>query len=144
MEHQVLIECDPPKIDLVLNSHHHVDHMHGNKAFHNARIGFHQFSAAAAQEKEVFGPDYVLSLWSRLMHEPLNLEYILGQSGERLLIKDSVLVSFPSSRVDFTFEQDDELDLGKVKLRVLHTPRPLSGALLFLLGKGEACCSRLI
>ncbi|NPV92854.1 MAG: MBL fold metallo-hydrolase [Firmicutes bacterium] len=122
MEHAVLLECDPLKVDLVLNTHAHVDHMHGNWGFQNARIGFHRFSEAAAQDQEVFGQDYILSMWSRLMPEPLDLEYVLGQPGERMLIRKSTMVAYPASRVDFTFESGDELDLGRVKLRAVYLP----------------------
>lgn len=70
-------------------------------------------------------------MWSRLMSTPLNLEYAIDRPQDALIFKDSLLVSFPASRVDFTYNHGDEFDLGKVKLRAIHAPGHCRGHCCF-------------
>ena len=127
----VLAESGPESVEVVLNSHAHLDHMHGNWAFPRARIGFHPAEAPLAQSGEAFARNFVLGLWPRFMNVPLNLKLQFDRPQEYLAFQDTRLVHFPASRVDFTFDDGDELDFGQVKLQVLHTPGHCRGHCCF-------------
>lgn len=131
-ELDVLQEVAPESIDVVINSHAHLDHMHGNWAFTNARIGFHPETAALAQFKELYADSYVLNLWQRLMSVPLNLKIQFDRPHDVLEFKDTKIIQFPATRVDFTFKDGDEIDFGRVKLKVIHAPGHCRGHCCFL------------
>jgi glyoxylase-like metal-dependent hydrolase (beta-lactamase superfamily II) len=61
---------DPEDIDLVVNTHHHVDHTHGNSYFPGITCAMHKW------EYNRYLTDY------RLGFEPLNMRLLEGDEGE--------------------------------------------------------------
>lgn len=127
----VLREISPESIDVVLNSHAHLDHTHGNWAFPNARIGLHPEAAPLARSKEIYGDSFVLNLWPRFMSVPLNLKIQFDRPQDVLEFQDSKILRFPASRVDFTFNDGEEFDFGRVKLKSIHAPGHCRGHCCF-------------
>lgn len=131
IESNVISEIGCESIQLALNSHYHMDHMHGNWGFQKAKVGFHFKDAPLLLSKEDYGRDIALGLWSKLMSGPHNNRVQLGRPQDDLFFKNSMTISCPQSRVDFTFADDDEFDLGKTILRVIHTPGHCGGHCYF-------------
>lgn len=96
------------KPDLILNSHWHEDHIVYN-CIHDAKIGAHVLDAEAVESYEEFKKRY-------------------GLPGD--LVK--VFINFEFRKVDFRFEDDDEYDLGRAKIKVIHTPGHSAGHCCFL------------
>lgn len=61
---------DPEDVDLVINTHHHVDHTHGNSYFPGITCAMHKW------EYNRYLSDY------RLGFEPLNMRLLEGNEGE--------------------------------------------------------------
>jgi len=104
------------KIDLVINSHGHEDHVASNYLFKDAKICSHKFDAPTIRSvrklKELYGSS-----------EPEATKFIDSLIEEHFKLGDS--------RVDLEFEDDYVFDLGSTKLEVIHTPGHSSGHCCF-------------
>jgi len=119
---------DPKRIDLVLNSHHHLDHIRGNGIFSNAKVMIHSLEASIlSNEKESYYANS-LDLWGELMPEGdinrANAEIHFGP--ERV-----VPSPFGGIQPILTLQDGQELDFGSVKAQVLHTPGHSAGHCCF-------------
>ena len=126
LEMEVIEECQPERVDLVVNSHGHGDHIHGNRAFTKAKVAIHRLEVDTIISKEAFA-DGLVGSWADLMSVPLNFNVDFDYPKTGLTFKDSQIIRFPKSRVDFTFDEGDIIDLGEVKLTVIHTPGHTAG-----------------
>jgi glyoxylase-like metal-dependent hydrolase (beta-lactamase superfamily II) len=92
------------KIRKILNTHGHVDHISGNSAL-----------------KKLTGADIVIHEFdaSMLIDPPRNLSYMLGRS-------------VVSPEADRLVKDDDILEVGALKLRVIHTPGHTRGSISLL------------
>lgn len=95
------------KVDLVINSHGHEDHVACNNLFKDAKICSHKFDAPIIRSvdklKELYGSA-----------EPEAKRFI------DLLLEEQFRLR--NSRVDLEFEDGYVFDLGATKLEVIHTP----------------------
>ena len=95
------------KIDLVINSHGHEDHVASNNLFRDARICSHRLDAPIIRSvdklKELYGSTEIEA--KRLIDSMLD---------ELFRLRDS--------KVDLEFEDGHVFDLGATKLEVIHTP----------------------
>lgn len=127
LEREAIPELKPDQIELVLNSHGHGDHINGNRVFPQAKVAAHYLEADSLREPEAFGDGLGLNKWAELMPFPLNFAVDFDHPDCSLAIKDSRVVRFPESKVDFTFKEGDRLELGRATLTVLHTPGHCAG-----------------
>lgn len=95
------------KIDLVINSHGHEDHIASNRLFKDAKICSHKLDAPIIRSvdklKELYGSTEMEA--KRLIDSMLD---------EHFKLRDS--------RVDLEFEDGHVFDLGATELEVIHTP----------------------
>jgi glyoxylase-like metal-dependent hydrolase (beta-lactamase superfamily II) len=94
------------KIDLVINSHGHEDHIACNHVFKNARISSHKLDASLIKSVRKLAELYPTSV----EFQRKSMDLLLEQFGLR------------DSAVDLEFEEGYIFDLGKLKLKVIHTP----------------------
>ncbi|MGI6647934.1 MAG: MBL fold metallo-hydrolase [Bacillota bacterium] len=121
LELAVIQECQPEQVELVINSHSHEDHTNGNRAFTQAKIAIHRLDAEMITSLAAFTNSFI-GRWEELMSVPLNFDIDFDYPATGLTFQDSRVVRWPESRVDLTFDEGDILDLGAVKLTVIHTP----------------------
>ncbi len=62
-----LLGVDPGSIDLVLNSHYHIDHTRGNNLFYNAQVAIHESEIEPILSKEEYWRRNSLDEWPQLM-----------------------------------------------------------------------------
>ncbi|HOP62819.1 MAG TPA: MBL fold metallo-hydrolase [Spirochaetota bacterium] len=135
---RIISEARPETVDILLNSHGHLDHVWDNDLFINARILTHPL------ERENFR-DYrsisALDRWDDFMTEdPMDYLNSVGT------IKESF---FGEWRVDGTVDEGDIVDAGKTRIEVMHLPGHTSGHLGFffpeqgLLFCGDICLTKV-
>jgi len=95
------------KVDLVINSHGHEDHVASNSLFKDAKICSHKFDAPIIRSVEKLKGLYGST-------ETETKKFIDLLLDEQFKLRDS--------RVDFEFEDGHVFDLGSTKLEVIHTP----------------------
>ena len=103
-----LNQVQPENIDILINTHHHYDHVRGNELFTRAQILLHPIEHPCIQTLEkvlaVYG-------WEELMSQDL---YNLQEAGPS---------NFPEPwRVDGEINDSQLIDCGSTKFVVLHTP----------------------
>lgn len=97
------------KIDLIIHSHFHRDHIGNNPAFAGARVWAHRLDAPAIRSRKVFFEYYGLDFSGTW----LDLDQI------------------PESAVDHELEDRELIRLGEVELQVIHTPGHSPGHCIF-------------
>lgn len=98
-------EVSDKSIDLVLNSHFHLDHRGNNNCFPGAQVWAHHLDAPAIRSRKVFTEYYGLD----------KLE------NGRAYLFDS-LDNIPESAVHKELEDNARISLGEIEIRVIHTP----------------------
>ena len=119
---------EPNKIDLIINSHHHIDHIRGNGLFPRADIMIHELEAPILK-------DEILSFYANSMDqwETLMPNVDLDESYEEIGIDENKRANSPfdSFRNVLPIKDGQILDFGTVKAVVLHTPGHSAGHCCF-------------
>ena len=103
-----LEQVQPENIDILINTHHHYDHVRGNELFTRAQVLLHPIEHSCIQNLEK-----VLAVdgWDELMDQDL------------YNLKDLDHGSFPERwRVDGEINDGQVVDCGSTRFMVLHTP----------------------
>lgn len=116
-----LIDSSPPpqdvdflagqKIDLIINSHGHVDHFHRNCDYPKAKVLLHQADHIYAAD----GQEYFLQFGFDIYFPELPAELFLNAIG------------YKARPADGTLEEGQILELGKHRIQVLHLPGHSAG-----------------
>lgn len=118
---KILSEVNTAAVDILLNSHRHLDHVWGNDRMNKARILTHPLERRAMQDPFKIA---ALSGWEELMDEDIFKEAgQLGMLSERLL---------KPWRIDGEISDGQVIDCGTTKIEVLLTPGHTSGHCSFL------------
>jgi glyoxylase-like metal-dependent hydrolase (beta-lactamase superfamily II) len=135
---KIIAEARPQEIEILLNSHCHIDHIYDNDRFVNAKILTHPFERENFKDHKKIGP---IENWEKYMKEdPKKYADLIGS------IKPSF---FGEWRVDGTINEGDVIDAGRTKIEVLHMPGHTSGHLVFffpeegLLFCGDICLTKV-
>ena len=105
------------RVDLVINSHCHEDHIACNPYFEKSRVCAHRLAAPAIRNVDLLWEIYGLK----------------GTPAEAWMNAIAEILRLQDSRVDVEFEDGHIFDLGDTKLQVLHTPGHSRGHCCFLL-----------
>ena len=135
---KILEQAKPEHIDLLLNSHCHIDHVWDNSLFAKAKILTHPLERENFRDHTKIGS---IEKWKSCMKEDLD---------EVLQMMGSVIPTFLKEwRIDGTIQEGDVIDAGRTKISVLHTPGHTSGHLVFffpgedLLFCGDICLTKV-
>ncbi|MGE5417696.1 MAG: MBL fold metallo-hydrolase [Acidobacteriota bacterium] len=135
---KLLNEVRPESIDLVINTHHHFDHVRGNDQFVNAKILMHPYEREAMQYPEKIT---AISGWNEVMTDDL-----IDSSSQIGVKPEDVLKEW---RVDGEVHDNQVIDCGKTKFVVLHTPGHSAGHCSFyfpeeeMLFIGDICLTKV-
>ncbi len=113
---RVLSEIDTSAIDILINSHRHLDHIRGNERMANARVLAHPLEREAMQD-----PFKIAAIdgWNQLMDEDLYKQASdVGDLSQRLQ---------RPWKVDGDLDDGQIFDCGKTKFEVMLTPGHTSG-----------------
>ena len=114
-------QARPEDIDILINSHCHLDHVWDNDLFVNARIITHPLERENFRDHKKIGS---IDNWERYMNDdPEQYAHLIGA------MKPSFLEEW---RVDGTIDEGDMIDAGRTKIQVMHMPGHTSGHLAFL------------
>jgi len=105
------------RVDLVINSHCHEDHIACNPYFEESRVCAHRLAAPAIRNVDLLWEIYGLK----------------GTPAEPWMNAIAEILRLQDSRVDVEFADGHIFDLGDTELQVLHTPGHSSGHCCFLL-----------
>ncbi|MGE5372652.1 MAG: MBL fold metallo-hydrolase [Solirubrobacterales bacterium] len=117
----IIPSIQPETIDIVLNSHYHIDHIRGNDLCGNAKVYLHALDAAYLQNPKRLS---AIDEWEELM----TINPLEGQPSVKKIAPNDVIKPY---RVDGTFQDGDQYDCGHTKLTVLHTPGHCAGHCAF-------------
>jgi glyoxylase-like metal-dependent hydrolase (beta-lactamase superfamily II) len=121
---RILSEVDTAAVDILINSHRHLDHIWGNERMANAKVLAHPLERTAMQD-----PYKVAALdgWNQLMNEDFKTKAgELGALAERLQ---------KPWRVDGEINDGETIDCGGTSMEVLLTPGHTSGHCSFFFPK---------
>ena len=131
-------EARPQDVDILINSHCHLDHVWDNDLFVNARIMAHPLERENFKDPKKIGS---IDNWEQYMTEdPQQFVHLIGA------MKPSF---FEEWRVDGTLDEGDIIDAGRTKIHVMHMPGHTSGHLTFffpeegLLFCGDICLTKV-
>lgn len=118
---KILSEVNTSAVDILLNSHRHLDHVWGNDRMSKARILTHPLERLAMQDPFKIA---ALSGWKEFMDEDIFKEAgQLGMLSERLM---------KPWRIDGEINDGQIIDCGNTKIEMLLTPGHTSGHCSFL------------
>jgi len=128
----------PENIEILMNSHCHIDHVWDNDLFVNARILAHPLERENFKDSKKIGS---IENWEKYMHEDLEkYMHLIGTMKQ----------SFSGHwRVDDTIDEGDVIDAGRTRIQVMHMPGHTSGHLAFffpdegLLFCGDICLTKV-
>lgn len=123
------IEC--PRVQLVLLTHFHFDHVHGYDLFSHADLMAGQEEAATYCDEQTYIDFHGYNLWDELMKIPRQAY------GQVVPLKDDVLArpGFRKLPLAATFSDGQDFDLGSIKLTALHLPGHTRGHYGFYIEK---------
>ncbi|MBP8640346.1 MAG: MBL fold metallo-hydrolase [Oscillospiraceae bacterium] len=109
----------PEGIDLIINSHHHLDHTRGNDLFPRAQIMIHELEAAVLKSDDLFIQYNSLDMWDELMPGSDVWEAFeeVGFNGYNRSYKP-----FDTTRKVTSIKDGQILDFGSVTAAVMHLP----------------------
>ena len=117
---KIISEARPGEVELLLNSHCHLDHVWDNDLFVNARVLTHPLERENFRNHRNIG---ALDRWDDFMKEdPMNFINAIAS------IKESFLGEW---RVDGVINEGDVIDGGHTRIEVMHMPGHTSGHLAF-------------
>jgi len=128
----------PESIDILINSHCHIDHVWDNDLFVNARILAHPLERENFKDSKKIGS---IENWEKYMKDdPEKYLHLIGTMKQ----------SFSGDwRVDDTINEGAVIDAGRTKIQVMHMPGHTSGHLAFffpdegLLFCGDICLTKV-
>lgn len=115
-----LDEIHPEQVDLVINTHHHYDHIRGNHYFKQAQIMIHSLDRAPLTSREENEYYNSINIWQDLMPDS---DY--NEAGKLMGIVPEDVVK--NMRVDAVLEDGQIIEFGHTSLEVLHTPGHSAG-----------------
>ena len=116
-----LAKVQPEKVDILINTHHHYDHVRGNKFFTRAQILLHPVERISIKSVEKVT---AIDGWNQLMPQDLyNRERV-----EEGVEPNSLTEEW---RVDGEINDGQVIDCGSTKFMVLHTPGHSKGHCAF-------------
>ena len=118
----------PETVELVINSHHHVDHMRGNGLFSNAQIMIHELETEIIKDEQKSRLCNSLDQWIELMP---GLDTASANRELGLELSPACPSPFNSERTVLPLKDGQILDFGTVKAEVLHTPGHSAGHCCF-------------
>jgi glyoxylase-like metal-dependent hydrolase (beta-lactamase superfamily II) len=118
---KILSEVDTSSIDILLNSHRHLDHVWGNDRMSKARILTHPLERIAMQDALKIA---AISGWEEIMDED-----IFKEAGQLGMLSERFLKPW---RIDGEINDGQIIDCGNTKIEVLLTPGHTSGHCSFL------------
>jgi len=110
---------NPESIDLVINSHHHLDHTRGNNLFSRSKVMIHELEKDVLKTENLFISYNSLDLWDELM-PGVDVWEAFEEVGFRGYSRD--YKPFDYSREVIPLQDGQILDFGHVKAEVLHLP----------------------
>ena len=114
------------QVKLVLLSHFHSDHIRELGLFSQARIGIHQSEASALSDEKK-----LIELIFFLEEDKEEIERWLGRKAREMKVEEwNYTVTDP-------LEDNQEISLGKIKIRVIHSPGHTLGHCCFWFEKQE-------
>ena len=119
MDENGLNGVNTDQIDLVINSHHHLDHTRGNRLFPRSQIMIHELEKDVLTTENLFISYNSLDLWDELMPE-VDVWKAFQEVGFRGYSRDYQPFEYSRNVVPITDGQI--LDFGSVKAEVLHMP----------------------
>jgi len=125
---------DPLGIDLIINSHHHLDHRRGNGLFPRAQVMIHGLETEALRDENAYVLQNSLDMWDELMPDTDRWSAFreIGFSefgpGNK---------PFDPDRSIATIAEGQIIDFGTVKAQVLHTPGHSAGHCCFFFPEEE-------
>ncbi|MBN2160314.1 MAG: MBL fold metallo-hydrolase [Spirochaetes bacterium] len=122
---KALAEADPGSIEVLLCSHHHLDHIGGNDLFARAVIKAHPLEKEAMRS---CGKLLASDSWSELM-DAENFLFSKTISGKPNRLHEPF-------RVDEDLAEGQVIDCGRTKITVMHTPGHTAGHCSFLFDDG--------
>lgn len=135
---RIISEARPDSVELLINSHCHLDHVWDNDLFVNARIVTHPLERENFKSHRNIG---ALDRWDDFMTEdPMNFMNAIAS------MKQSFLEEW---RVDGTINEGDVIDAGHTKIEVMHMPGHTSGHLAFFFPEegflfcGDICLTKV-
>ncbi|MEA4893880.1 MAG: MBL fold metallo-hydrolase [Oscillospiraceae bacterium] len=128
LDETALQGVEPEKIDLVINSHHHLDHIRGNGLFSNAEIMIHELETEIIKDEEKALFCNSIDQWDELMP---GLDYRMANSEIKLGLTPGCPSPYDCSRTILPIKDGQVLDFGTVKAEVLHTPGHSAGHCCF-------------
>jgi glyoxylase-like metal-dependent hydrolase (beta-lactamase superfamily II) len=146
LDREGLLGLNPERIDLVVNSHHHLDHIRGNGLFSNARVMIHALEADILSDEVKSYYANALDLWETLMPgegiDEANAEINFGEE----IVQPS---PFATGQQLLPLEDGQLLDFGHIRAEVLHTPGHSAGHCCFwfpeegLLYSADICLTKV-
>jgi glyoxylase-like metal-dependent hydrolase (beta-lactamase superfamily II) len=134
----IMPQLYPENVDMILNSHHHIDHVRGNNLCPQAQVLLHPMEHASMRSLE----DMTATTgWEELMDD----NGILGSEAMAGLIEELG----GHWRVDGAINDGDIIDCGSTEIVILHTPGHSQGHCSFyfpeqeLVFSGDICLSKV-
>jgi glyoxylase-like metal-dependent hydrolase (beta-lactamase superfamily II) len=113
---EALSQIAPESVDLIINTHRHIDHVKGNGLFPRARVCVHSRERAAMDNVDLVAAS---GGWSHLMAGGFQ-DYM-----DEFPVASSLLYSHRP--VHGTLTDGEVIDCGRTRMEILHTPGHTAG-----------------
>ncbi|BCS97067.1 MBL fold hydrolase [Desulfoluna limicola] len=113
---KALAEIEPDSVDLIINTHRHIDHIKGNGLFSRAKVCVHARERPAMSDVDLVAAS---GGWARLM-----------EGGFQDYMKEFPVAPtdlYTHRPVDDTLSDGEVIDCGRTRIEVLHTPGHTAG-----------------